>query len=111
MFSGEDDKRINSWALLFGAFEDEQHNRLGQTQVLAVTAVPDEKRGEKLVVVFTETASDADTLHRLITESELPNLWKPGRDCYLGVEGLPFLGTGKLDLKGLREIAMAAMNA
>lgn len=93
-----------------GVIEDELHNRLGQSQVLAVTAVPDEKRGEKLVVVYSRTASNADTLHRLLTDSGLPNLWKPGRDCYLGVESLPLLGSGKLDLKGLREMALAAMN-
>lgn len=91
-----------------GVIEDELHNRLGQNQVLAVTAVPDEKRGEKLVVIYTKTATDADDLHRLMADSELPNLWKPGRDCYLGVECLPVLGSGKLDLKGLREIALAA---
>jgi len=92
-----------------GAIEDELHNRLEQTQVLAVTAVPDEKKGERLVVVYTKDATDADTLRRLMTESALPNLWKPGKDSYVGVESLPVLGTGKLDLKGLREIAAAAV--
>jgi acyl-[acyl-carrier-protein]-phospholipid O-acyltransferase/long-chain-fatty-acid--[acyl-carrier-protein] ligase len=92
-----------------GVIEDELHNRLEQTQVLAVTSVPDEKKGEKLVVVYTKDATDAETLQRLMAESSLPNLWKPGRDCYVGVESLPILGTGKLDLKGLREIAAAAV--
>jgi acyl-[acyl-carrier-protein]-phospholipid O-acyltransferase / long-chain-fatty-acid--[acyl-carrier-protein] ligase len=36
-----------------GVVEDELHGRLGQTGVLAVTAVPDEKKGEKLVVIYT----------------------------------------------------------
>jgi acyl-[acyl-carrier-protein]-phospholipid O-acyltransferase/long-chain-fatty-acid--[acyl-carrier-protein] ligase len=92
-----------------GVVEDELHNRLEQTQVLAVTAVPDEKKGEKLVVVYTKDATNAETLQRLMSESTLPNLWKPGKDCYVGVENLPILGTGKLDLKGLREIAAAAV--
>lgn len=92
-----------------GVIEDELHNRLEQTQVLAVTAVPDEKKGEKLVVVYTKEATDAETLHHFMSESSLPNLWKPGRDCYVEVESLPILGTGKLDLKGLREIAAAAV--
>lgn len=92
-----------------GVIEDELHSRLEQNQVLAVTSVPDEKKGEKLVVVYTREASDAETLHRLMMESPLPNLWKPGRDCYVAVDSLPVLGTGKLDLKGLKEIASAAM--
>jgi len=92
-----------------GVVEDELHGRLGQTQVLAVTAVPDEKKGEKLVVVYAKDAADGETLHRLLAESNIPNLWKPGRDCYVAVEDLPMLGSGKLDLKGLKEIALTAL--
>ncbi|MCM2358259.1 MAG: acyl-[ACP]--phospholipid O-acyltransferase [Geobacteraceae bacterium] len=94
-----------------GAIEDEIHALLGRQQVVAVTALPDEKRGEKLVVIHTQEAGDAETLHRLLAESPLPNLWKPGRDCYLGVDSLPILGSGKLDLKGLKEIALASFAA
>jgi acyl-[acyl-carrier-protein]-phospholipid O-acyltransferase / long-chain-fatty-acid--[acyl-carrier-protein] ligase len=92
-----------------GVLEDELHGRLGQTGVLAVTAVPDEKKGEKLVVIYLKGATDAQTLQRHLCESALPNLWKPGRDSYLEVESLPMLGTGKLDLKGLKEMALAAV--
>jgi len=92
-----------------GVVEDELHSRLGQAGVVAVTAVPDEKKGERLVVVFAREATDAETLHRHMSESALPNLWKPGRDCYVEVEALPVLGTGKLDLKGLKDIALAAV--
>jgi acyl-[acyl-carrier-protein]-phospholipid O-acyltransferase / long-chain-fatty-acid--[acyl-carrier-protein] ligase len=89
-----------------GVVEDELHGRLGQVGVLAVTAVPDEKKGEKLVVIFTKGTTDAETLQRHLSESALPNLWKPGRDGYLEVDSLPMLGTGKLDLKGLKELAL-----
>ena len=93
-----------------GVVEDELHGRLGQTGVVAVTAVPDEKKGERLVVIYSrEAAVDAEILQRHMAESSLPNLWKPGRDCYVEVESLPILGTGKLDLKGIREIALAAV--
>lgn len=92
-----------------GVVEDELHSRLGQTGVLAVTSVPDDKRGERLMVVFAREATDAEALHRLMSESVLPNLWKPGRDCYIAVDALPILGTGKLDLKGLKDIALATV--
>jgi len=39
-----------------------------------------------------------------------PFLWKPGRDCYVEVESLPTLRTGKLDLKGIKEIALSALS-
>jgi len=89
-----------------GVVEDELHGRIGQSQVLAVTAVPDEKKGERLIVIYTKGATDAETLQRHMSESALPNLWKPGRDCYIEVECLPILGSGKLDLKRLKEIAL-----
>jgi acyl-[acyl-carrier-protein]-phospholipid O-acyltransferase/long-chain-fatty-acid--[acyl-carrier-protein] ligase len=92
-----------------GVVEDELHTRLGQTGVVAVTAVPDEKKGERLVVLYAREAADAETLQRHMAESPLPNLWKPGRDCYIEVESLPILGTGKLDLKGIKDIALAAL--
>jgi acyl-[acyl-carrier-protein]-phospholipid O-acyltransferase/long-chain-fatty-acid--[acyl-carrier-protein] ligase len=92
-----------------GAVEDALHAALGQTGVVAVTGVPDETRGERLVVVFAREAGDAATLHRLMGEADLPNLWKPGKECYVAVESLPILGTGKLDLRGVKEAALAGM--
>jgi len=90
-----------------GAVEDELHGRLGQVGVVAVTAVPEERKGERLVVVYVREVTDAGTLQRHLAESTLPNLWKPGPDAYLAVDALPVLGTGKLDLKGLKELALA----
>ncbi|HEY5975522.1 MAG TPA: acyl-[ACP]--phospholipid O-acyltransferase, partial [Geobacteraceae bacterium] len=42
-----------------GAVEDALNGLLGTTGLVAVTGVPDDKRGEKLVVVFTQEAGDA----------------------------------------------------
>ncbi|GFO54812.1 acyl-[ACP]--phospholipid O-acyltransferase [Geomonas sp. Red276] len=90
-----------------GAVEDELLTCVGQPGTVAVTAVPDERKGEKLVVLYVKDAADADRLQRCLAESALPNLWKPARDCYLPVDSLPLLGTGKLDLRALRELALA----
>lgn len=72
---------------------------------LAVTAVADPRKGEKLVVVFTEEAGDKAALVNIAKESELPNLWRPQPDNYVQVAALPLLGSGKLDLSGLRKLA------
>src|SRR5258705_3176107 len=88
--------------------EEKLHELLeADGQVLAVTAIPDEKKGERLVVVHT-LKEDAlkDCLEKL-SKSDLPALWKPRPDQFVYVEQLPYLGTGKLDLRRLREIAMA----
>ena len=91
------------------AIEEEIHTRLNLSgQSVAVTSVPDEKKGEKLVVLYTKGTGDPETFNRSLAESPLPNLWKPDRDHYLEVESLPVLGTGKLDIKGLKQIALQA---
>jgi acyl-[acyl-carrier-protein]-phospholipid O-acyltransferase / long-chain-fatty-acid--[acyl-carrier-protein] ligase len=76
-------------------------------QVLAVTAVPDEKKGERLVVIHTLKEDVLKDLLEKLAKTDLPALWKPRPDQFVYVEKLPYLGTGKLDLRKLREIAMA----
>lgn len=74
-------------------------------QIFAVTGLPDEKKGERLAVVHT---ADGDLLDEVLTklgDAPLPNLWKPKATQFLKVGKLPYLGTGKLDLKGLQELA------
>jgi len=91
--------------------EEKLHELLeADGQVLAVTAIPDEKKGERLVVLHT-LKEDAlkDCLEKL-SKSDLPALWKPRPDQFVYVEQLPYLGTGKLDLRRLREIAMAPVS-
>jgi acyl-[acyl-carrier-protein]-phospholipid O-acyltransferase/long-chain-fatty-acid--[acyl-carrier-protein] ligase len=77
-------------------------------QVVAVSAVPDAKRGEELVVLYTEKAGDPDKLHELMSNSDIPNVWKPKRENYVKVESMPTLGSGKLDVARLKQIALAA---
>ena len=87
--------------------EDKLHELAGVTeQCLAVTGVPDEKKGERLVVLHTlDDAALARVLDKL-PASDLPNLWKPRSDQFFHVETLPCLGIGKLDLRRVRETAM-----
>ncbi len=79
-------------------------------QVVAVTSVPDSKKGEVLVVLYSDQAGTADKLHEIITSSALPNICKPKRDNYIRVESMPTLGSGKLDVMKLRKIALEAKN-
>ncbi len=89
--------------------EEEYLRGLGtDEQVVAVTGVPDAKKGEELVVLYLEQAGDADKLHKIISKSKVPNIWKPKRDNYIKIESIPTLGSGKLDFIKLHEIALAA---
>jgi acyl-[acyl-carrier-protein]-phospholipid O-acyltransferase/long-chain-fatty-acid--[acyl-carrier-protein] ligase len=72
----------------------------------AVTAVPDEKKGERLVVLHKPLTISIDDVLQKLSDSDLPNLWIPSRDSFCEVEQIPLLGTGKLDLKAVKEMAL-----
>ena len=73
-------------------------------QVFVVTAVPDEKKGERLIILHT---LDEEALKEVLTklgELDLPALWKPRPDQFRRIEAMPYLGTGKLDLRRVKEL-------
>lgn len=89
--------------------EDHLHQLAESTpQTFAVTGVPDEKKGEKLIVLHTLPESGVESILDKLSASDLPNLWKPKRDQFVKVEAIPVLGTGKTDLRKVREVATEA---
>ena len=87
--------------------EEELQELLGTGErAVAVFAIPDERRGERLVVLYLpEVEGKLDAALKELPRRGLPNLWVPDRrDCYR-VEAFPALGSGKLDLKRTTELA------
>lgn len=86
--------------------EERLHELAGATeQTFVVAGVPDEKKGERLVVLHKlADGSLRDCLEKL-AQTDLPNLWKPRADQFFRVENFPMLGTGKLDLRKAKETA------
>ncbi|HLQ44256.1 MAG TPA: AMP-binding protein, partial [Planctomycetaceae bacterium] len=78
---------------------------------LAVTSVPDDKKGERLIVLHKTLPKPVDEVLKELGSRDLPNLWIPSSDSFLEVESIPLLGTGKLDLKGVKERALEAFGA
>jgi acyl-[acyl-carrier-protein]-phospholipid O-acyltransferase/long-chain-fatty-acid--[acyl-carrier-protein] ligase len=76
-------------------------------QLFAVTAAPDDKKGERIVVITTLTAEKLAPVLERLAASDLPALWKPKANQFVRAEAFPLLGTGKLDLRGLKTMAMA----
>lgn len=70
-----------------------------------VTAVSDRKKGERLVVVHTKLDRTPADLCKGLSEAGLPNIFIPSPDSFVEVLELPVLGTGKLDLKRVNQIA------
>ena len=75
-------------------------------QTFVVTAIPDEKKGERLIVLHTLGEPQLEECLEKLGKSDLPALWRPRPDHFLRIEKLPYLGTGKLDLRKARELAL-----
>jgi acyl-[acyl-carrier-protein]-phospholipid O-acyltransferase / long-chain-fatty-acid--[acyl-carrier-protein] ligase len=68
----------------------------------AVTGVPDEQRGERLVALYVCPEVAPAELWKRLSETDLPKLWLPKRENLYQVDALPQLGTGKLDLRAIK---------
>lgn len=86
-----------------GLVESQIGKLLSEGDQIAVTALPDEKKGEKLVLLL-EGALEIETLKAQIKTLEMNPLFVPSE--YYKVEALPKLGTGKADFNGVKKLAM-----
>jgi len=90
-----------------GKVEDSLHEAAGSdVQVFAVTAVPDERKGESLAVLHTLDETKIPAILEKMVAAGLPNLFIPKKDNFIKVEKIPLLGTGKVDLRSLKQLAM-----
>jgi acyl-[acyl-carrier-protein]-phospholipid O-acyltransferase/long-chain-fatty-acid--[acyl-carrier-protein] ligase len=71
----------------------------------AVTSVPDEKKGERLIVLHKPMKKTVREITDRLQAAGLPNLFIPSSDSFIQVEQIPLLGTGKLDLRGIKDVA------
>jgi acyl-[acyl-carrier-protein]-phospholipid O-acyltransferase/long-chain-fatty-acid--[acyl-carrier-protein] ligase len=91
------------------SIEEFFHDKLdAHDQLVAVTSIPEPKKGEELVVLYLSKAGEPDKLHEIISKSDLPNIWKPKRKNYIEVSEIPRLGSGKINISKLKQIALEA---
>jgi acyl-[acyl-carrier-protein]-phospholipid O-acyltransferase / long-chain-fatty-acid--[acyl-carrier-protein] ligase len=87
--------------------EEQLHEIAGATeQKFVVTAVPDGKKSERLVVLHLLPPAELKAVIEKLPQTGLPNLWIPRPNQFFAVEEFPHLGTGKLDLRRIRELAL-----
>jgi acyl-[acyl-carrier-protein]-phospholipid O-acyltransferase/long-chain-fatty-acid--[acyl-carrier-protein] ligase len=86
---------------------EEKLHELAETpeKSFVVTGVPDGKKGERMVVLHTLTPEEIKPIIEKLGNSDLPNLWIPRANQFFQIENLPHLGSGKLDLRRVNEIA------
>ena len=80
-------------------------------QTAVVTGVPDTRKGERLVVLFRSLDLSPDEVCRKLGEAGLPPIWIPSPDSFHQIDEIPMLGTGKLDLKRLKDVALRVTGA
>jgi acyl-[acyl-carrier-protein]-phospholipid O-acyltransferase/long-chain-fatty-acid--[acyl-carrier-protein] ligase len=88
--------------------EEELHDVLQTSErVGAVTCVPDEARGERVVVLYVaQPGLEVGLWVRGLSGRGLPNLWVPAERDFYPVQELPVLGSGKVNLKRVKEMAL-----
>lgn len=72
-----------------------------------IVALPDEKKGERLIVVHEPVSKLSERICDELHRSGMANLWIPTPDSFIEVAQIPVLGTGKPDLKQLKAFALA----
>jgi len=70
--------------------------------MFVVAAVAVERKGERLVVLHVASDEQLAAVLAELARADLPPLWKPRTNQFFRVEALPYLGTGKLDLRTLK---------
>jgi acyl-[acyl-carrier-protein]-phospholipid O-acyltransferase/long-chain-fatty-acid--[acyl-carrier-protein] ligase len=88
-----------------GRVEEAVAEALGEGEC-AAAAVPDARRGERLVVLYTGTELSPRKLWKRLKSCALPKLWIPQAESLVAVETIPTLGTGKVDLRRVRALAL-----
>ena len=71
--------------------------------IFAITGIKDDAKGESLVL-FATIDIDLNWLAKELRAQGIPNLWIPKK--LMKVDEIPLLGTGKLDLKKIADLAV-----
>ena len=68
--------------------------------------MPDDAKGERLVAFYTDREMSVQQLWEQLCATGLPRLWIPKREDLRFIEAIPTLGTGKVDLRGVKRLAL-----
>jgi acyl-[acyl-carrier-protein]-phospholipid O-acyltransferase / long-chain-fatty-acid--[acyl-carrier-protein] ligase len=90
--------------------EEAVYGVIGEHRAI-VMGIPDEQRGERLVVLYTRPDMTPSELWRALSAVEMPRLWLPKREDIFQVDSIPVLGTGKIDLRGSKTLALELSGA
>lgn len=91
------------------AVEEALRPALAEDAGVVVVSVPDEAKGERLVLLHTDPGLSAAQAWAALAAAELAKLWIPRQDAIFKIDAIPTLGSGKTDLRGVKAMALALM--
>ena len=94
--------KIGGEMISLGSCEEQIKNCLHSDIEISTTNLPDSKKGEKIVLLFSGDI-ESDALKQKLVEAKINPLYLP--NVYYKVKDLPKLGTGKADFKGIKTLA------
>ena len=75
-------------------------------RIIAVCGGSDAEKGEKLIVFYSDRKLIApESIIKTLRNNGIPNLWIPKPENFVYTETIPALGSGKLDLAALQNLA------
>ena len=96
--------KIGGEMISLGAVEEWIGRIFGETIETIAVALPDEKKGETVILLYSGALSPGEVAER-IKNSEMPSIMQPSR--IVEMETLPKLASGKSDFKGAKKLAEA----
>lgn len=97
--------KIGGEMVSLGLVEQEISKLLDEESQIAITALPDTKKGEKLILLFE--GKGMERLQEKIKSIGLNPLYLPSE--YIHVATIPKLGTGKSDFNGVKKLALSCL--
>ena len=97
--------KIGGEMISLGAVEEAVSGVLDNKEIeIAAIAMPDEKKGEKIVLLFSGDL-DPSAIRQKLIENKLNPLMLP--DTIIRIDNMPKLGSGKKDLTKAKELALS----
>ena len=100
--------KIGGEMISLGAIESAIGKLIPEDVEILTTALPDGKKGEKVVLLFTDNI-EAGQIKEIIKQAELNPIMQPSE--MIPVDAIPKLGSGKSDFNQAKKIAMEAVPA
>lgn len=100
--------KIGGEMVSLGGIEEEiakiiKKEEIDESVKYVAVALEDSKKGESVVLLVSGEQEQCQKLESALKDSALPTLFKPSKILY--VETIPVLGSGKVDLKGAKDLA------